>query len=86
MFASGSGESVVSAEEWRGVAYDGLTSLKDKGGRTTGICEDTVEKVVRGEAEGYEGQREGCWEPWAHCQEVGTLGTWLGYLRLLGGT
>ena len=72
----------MSGEEWR---YEilRLTSLKDKGGRTTGICEDTVEEVVRGEAEGYEGQREGCWEPWAHCQEVGT---WLGYLRLLVGT
>ncbi len=46
-----------------------LTGLKDKGGSTTGICEDGVEKVIRGEAEGYEGEREDCWKPWAHIVE-----------------
>jgi hypothetical protein len=31
-----------------------------------GICEDRVEKVVRGEAEGYEGEREVRRKPGTH--------------------
>ena len=37
---------------------DRLTGLEDKGRNTTGVCEDRVEEVVRGETEGYEGERE----------------------------
>lgn len=65
-----------------------LTSLEDKGRGTTGICEDTVEKVIRGEAEGYEGQRQECWKPRTHFRmHWGSwgIGYWgIGYKGLAG--
>ena len=65
-----------------------LTSLEDKGRGTTDICEDRVEEVIRGEAEGYEREGEECWKPGTHASARGIwygMDGWIGGLLVIWG-
>lgn len=53
---------------------DRLTGLEYKGRDAARIREDRVEQIVRGEAEGYEGEREDRWEFGTHAWGLGPNG------------